>query len=728
LPDISQCPFIILLPLFPDLIQEDSALPDNDGTIRRIPFTCSLDCGGRCELVACVRDGELVRIDTPPDRPDTVDMPRLIPCLRGRAQKRLRSVKERLTSPLRRVGPKGSDQFEKIAWDEALDEVAKRLTDVRDQHGPEAILHLTGAGSFGGRGFSGGACSDRFFSHWASVTSSFGNMSYWCAQIANQWMLGGTDDAIDLAALLDSRLILLWAMNPAENRLGGNLAYFIAQARDRGARVVLIDPRYTDSAILADQWIPIRPGTDVALIAAIAYVWESEGLVDADFMASHTVGYGTYRRYVLGSDDELPKTPEWAASITEISAETIVGLAREYATTKPAVIMGGWGPQRTRYGEQTERALITLSCMSGNVGIRGGGLTHQGRHTTGRIGAGSLTSGPFAPVVKMHKVTWAQSILDGSLQPAPQMAYIVASNIINRSASTRANARALEQIDFVVVQDQYFTPTARYADIVFPICHDLERPDLVSGRGDLHYNEQILSPLGEAHTDNWVFTQLAKRLGIRKAYTGEKTEEEWLEEFLKSSDLDTETLRSKGIIRTQGGPRPHLAEFRDDPVGHPLKTASGRIQITCPEAVDNGLPSIPAYVENEPKDADAYPLQLVTPHNKLRANSSGHANPWLQRLEPHRVWINPQDARNRGIDPEDLVEVFNSSGAIAIPARVTERIMPGLVAVSQGTWYRPGADGVDMGGCANSLTSHSLSPTGGMAIHSERVQVRRRVS
>ena len=125
-------------------------MPDSDGTTKRIPFTCSLDCGGRCELVACVRDGELVRIDTPPNRPDTLDMPRLVPCLRGRAQKRLRNAKERLTSPLRRVGPKGSDQFEKIAWNEALDEVAKRLTDVHDQHGPEAILHLTGAGSFGG--------------------------------------------------------------------------------------------------------------------------------------------------------------------------------------------------------------------------------------------------------------------------------------------------------------------------------------------------------------------------------------------------------------------------------------------------------------------------------------------------------------------------------------------------------------------------------------------------
>ena len=699
-----------------------------DGNTRRVPFTCTIDCGGRCELVAWVRDGQLLRIDTPPDRPDTVDQPRLVPCVRGRAQGRLVNARERVLTPLKRVGPRGTDQFEEVSWDQALDTVAERLVRTRDEHGPESILHITGAGSFGGRGFSGGAASGRLFSYWDSVTTTYGSLSTWCADIANQWMLGRTDDSIDIATLLESRLIVLWAMNPAENRLGGNLAYFIARAREGGARVILIDPRHTDTGVLADQWIPIRPGTDVALIAAIAHVWESEGLVHGDFMDSHTVGYEDYRRYVLGEDDGLPKTPEWAAPITDVPAETIRQFAREYAAAEPAAIMAGLGPQRSRYGEQTERALITLTCMSGNMGIRGGGLAHKGRHTTGHVSMESLPSGPFAPVQKVKNANWGKDILDNSLEPPVHMAYIVASNAINRSAGTRANARALEQLDFVVVQDQYFTPTARYADIVFPICLDLERPDLVQGRGDLHRNEQALSPAGKTRTDYWVCSGLAERLGIGEEYSGRRTQEEWLESILESDEVNADALRKEGIIRSRGGPRPHLAEFCADPAAHPLDTPSGRIQISCPEAKEHGLPLLPTYVENKPDGSGDYPLQLVTPHSKLRANSTGHANAWLQRLQPHRVWINPIDARSRGIDPGDLVEVSSPSGTIALPAHVTERIIPGLVAVNQGTWYAPGADGVDMGGCANTLTDHTLSPTGGVVVHSQRVQLTRRPS
>ena len=700
----------------------------DEGHIERIPFTCSLDCAGRCELVACIREGRLVRIDTPPDRPDTAEAPRLVPCLRGRAQGRLLSARERVLTPLRRVGPRGSDRFEKMTWDAALDEVAARLADTRERYGAEAILHLSGAGSLGGRGFSGAAASRRFFSHWASVTGTYGSMSMWCANIANQWMLGGTDDTIDVLALLDARLIVLWGMNPAENRHGVNLAYFIAQARDRGARVVLIDPRHTDTAVLADRWLPIKPGADVALIAAVAHVWASEGLADADFMASHTVGYDDYRRYVLGQDGGVPRTPEWAAGITELPADEIRGFAREYASVKPAVLLAGLGPQRSRYGEQTERALITLACMSGNVGVRGGGMSHRGRHTSAGIRVGSLPSGPFEPARAIRQENWGRFLLDGSLHPPVRMAYIAAANAINRSSNTRANARALEGLDTVVVQDPYFTPTARYADIVLPICLDLERPDLVAGSGDLYYNRQALAPPGETRTDYWVFSRLAERLGIGEAYTGGKTEVEWLEALLESEDLDAGALKRDGILRSQGGPRVHLAEFRADPVGRPLKTPSGRIEVACPTAVENGLPLIPSYIQNRQDNAGDYPLQLVTPHSKLRTNSVGYPNPWALRLEPHRVWMNPADAQARGIGQGDLVEVFNPYGAVAIPAKLTERMMPGVVCVYQGAWYRLGADGVDEGGCANTLTSHRVSPTGGMAIHSERVQIRRRPS
>ena len=360
------------------------------------------------------------------------------------------------------------------------------------------------------------------------------------------------------------------------------------------------------------------------------------------------------------------------------------------------------------------------------MGVRGGGLSHTGRHSSGSIGLGGLPSGPHQPVRTIRQENWGKFLLDGSLDPPVKMAYIVAANAINRSCGTLENARALEGLDTVVVQDPYFTPTARYADIVLPACLDLERPDLVGGRGDVHYNRQALEPAGDARSDYWVLASLAERLGFGEAYTGGKTEAQWVEHLLQADNLDRGALERDGILRTRGGPRIHLAEFCADPKANPLKTPSGLIEIASQEAVEEGLPLIPAYLENRPEGEGDYPLQLVTPHSKLRANSTGFPNPWVLRLEPHRVWMNPKDAEVRGIGEDDLVEVFNGSGRVSIPAKLTERIKPGVVCVYQGTWHQPSADGVDAGGCANTLTSHRVSPTGGMAIHSERVQARRR--
>jgi anaerobic dimethyl sulfoxide reductase subunit A len=694
--------------------------------MKRVPFTCTLDCGSRCELVAHVRDGDIVRVDTPPDRPDTVDRPRLIPCARGRSQGRARSAPERLLYPLKRTGPRGTGQFRQITWQEALDEIAEQLRDVKDRYGTEAVLRATGAGSISGRGFSGAAASDRFFAHWGPVTAISGNMSNHCASIAARWMLGGSISGSDRATLRDSRLILLWGNNPAETHMGPNTAHFIAQARDRGARVVLIDPRYTDSGVLADQWIPIRPGADAALAAALAYVMETEGLVDRAFMASHTRGYEPYRRYLLGEEDGVPKTPDWAVARTGIPAGTVRQLARDYGSIKPAALLPGWGPQRTLYGEQIARALIALACMSGNVGIRGGGLASVGSRF-GHLPVGGLPRGPHVPARYVTTNAWATAILQDRLSPPVRMVYIVASNLVNRSPDTRANARALAQVDFVVVNEPCLTPTARCADIVLPICTDLERSDLVASWGHdqhLFYSQQAVAPAGEARTDYWVFAQLAERLGFGEVYTGGKSTDDWIAQFLDARRLDVESLLYEGSMREDGEPRVALADFRADPLAHPLHTPSGKIEISCPQAETYGLPAVPSYVEIE-DDGGEYPLQLITPHHKFRSNSCLHAVPWLQRLEPHAVWINPRDAKARDIAQGDQVEVSSARGTIRLPAKVTERIMPGVVCVYQGTWYRPGPDGVDDGGCANVLTQQRESPTGGCAAHSTWVAVRR---
>jgi anaerobic dimethyl sulfoxide reductase subunit A len=331
----------------------------------------------------------------------------------------------------------------------------------------------------------------------------------------------------------------------------------------------------------------------------------------------------------------------------------------------------------------------------------------------------------MGPEKRVNSATWASTVLEGELDPPIKMAYIVASNLINRCPDTEKNIKALMQMDFIVCQDPYLTPTALYADIVLPICTDLERTDIIGSwpQGSrLFYNKQLIEKLGESKTDYRVFAELAKRLGFYEEYTHGRNEKEWIKFLLDKSGLDVEELEENGIIRQDGKPEVALSKFRDNPKEDPLETLTGLIEISCSEAEKAGLPSIPSYIglNNGSKN---YPLQLITPTSRLRARSSLHTNPWLQRLEPHTVWINSMDASVRGIKNGETVEVKSRVGTTRIPAMVTERIMPGVVSVYHGTWYQPAEDGVDIGGCANVLTSHRVTKTGGFATHSDWVEV-----
>jgi anaerobic dimethyl sulfoxide reductase subunit A len=512
--------------------------------------------------------------------------------------------------------------------------------------------------------------------------------------------------------------------------MGPNTARFIADARHRGGRVVLIDPRHTDTGVLADEWVPIHPGSDAAMIAAMAFIAETEGLTDP-FIDTHTHGFERYRQYLLGTPDGTPKTPEWAEPITGVPAGTTRRLSREYMSVKPAALLPGWGPQRSANGEQAARAFITLACMSGNVGIRGGSCASVGtRYGDSRVG--HLPMGPHRVARAVSAGAWAGQIVDGVLDPPLRTAYIVASNLVNRSPDIGRSLSALAQLDFIVVNEQFLTPTARQADIVLPICTDPERSDVVTAWADdcmIFNSPRVVASSGESQTDYWVFARLAERMGFGHEYAQGKTPEDWIEYLLERSGVDGAKLKRHGILRSDGEVRVGMADFRGDPEANPLSTPSGLIQITCPQAPGYGLPAIPSYVADDVgngwRQGLVRPLRLVTPHSKLRSNSCLFDNPWLQRLEPHRLWISREDARRRSIANGEPVEVRNQFGRVLVRAKVTDRIMPGVVCLYQGTWYAPDEDGRDAGACANSLTSQRESPTGGYTTHSTWVEVYR---
>ncbi len=343
----------------------------------------SHNCGGRCLLKLHVENGVIVRIETDDRATDGIEAPQLRACIRGRAYRRRQYHPDRLLRPLKRTGKRGEGKFQPISWDEALDTVAAALQRVKKTYGNSALFVPYGTGSYSQT--NGRQVAQRLMNLFGGSLGHYNNYSWAAMAKATETVYGTGVTGNQRQDWLNAKYILMWGWNPAEVRDGTNTEFFLRKARENGARIVCIDPRMTLSAVsLADEWVPIRPGTDAAMMSAMAHVMISAGLVDAQFVATHCVGFdGTqmpagladaesYTDYILGARDKTPKTPKWAEAITGVPRDTIERLAREYATRKPGVLYQGYGMQRRAFGEQVVRAGCALAAFTGNVGVPGG--------------------------------------------------------------------------------------------------------------------------------------------------------------------------------------------------------------------------------------------------------------------------------------------------------------------------------------------------------------------
>lgn len=723
---------------------------DNDVII--VPTGCCHDCGGRCVLKAHVQDGRIIRFET-----DNGEEPQIRACLRGRAYRQRVYSPERLQYPLRRTGERGQGQFERISWDEALGTVASEMKKIRKTYGNSAILLAAGSGNQGILHGSGPV--DRMLLHFGGYTRTWGAASYEGALFASMATYGTIRTGNTRDDLLNSHLIIMWGWNPATTIWDPETNHYLTQAREKGIKIVAIDPRYTDSAAtFADQWIPIRPGTDTAMLIAMAHVIITENLQDQAFIDKYTVGFDQYRNYVLGIEDGIPKTPQWAEAITTVSAEVIANLAREYATRKPAALIAGWAPARTAMGDQYSRAANVLTAITGNIGIHGGyaaGFMRAyssrersvSRGVSNAVEQGApprqnslhqLRGGTNPNSRRIHSAKIFDAILRGRAGGYPadiKMAYVVAGNFINSHSNTRRGAEAFKSLEFVVVHEQFLTPTARFGDIVLPVNTFMERSDLAPpwlGSPYYIYLNQAIDSLYESKSDLEICRELSRRLDIPQAF-GNETDDELLQAIAASRDdiPDYETMKRDGVLKIKIPES--IVSFKEqieDPERNPFPTQSGKIEIYCEylaEMNDPMIPPIPKYIspwENyDDPLAAKYPLQLLTSHPKRGTHSTLAKVPWLDEVEEHRVWLSTADAKVRSIRDGDLVDAYNDRGRIRIPAKVTERIMPGVVNVDQGAWYNPGEDGVDYGGCANVLTNDEQSPGGALAMNTALVQV-----
>ncbi len=648
------------------------------------------NCGGRCLLGAHVRDGVIVRLETD-DRPDSVADPQLRACTRGRAYLRRQYHPDRLTHPLRRVGRRGEGRFERISWDEALELLAGEIRRVRETYGNGALFVPYGTGSYSQT--NGSQTARRLLNLYGGCLGIWNSYSWGAINVATPTVYGTVRTGNQRQDWLNARLILMWSWNPAEMRDGTNSDWLVKEARSRGARVVCLDPRLSMSAAaLADEWVPVRPGTDAALMAAMAHVIVTEGLHDADFVRTHVQGFDTatmpagfegeetWEDYLLGRRDGVSKTPEWAEPITGVPRETIARLAREYATVKPGVLYQGYGMQRRAHGEQVVRAGAALAALTGNVGVPGGwasGLALQAPDGGPHWNVFPVGENPVGAAIPVF--LWTEAVLRGRelgardgvlfggagggegsddataalaggggggggggadrrLESDIKLIWAVASNaLVNQHADINRTARILadeSRVEFIAVQDNFLTPTARFADLVLPACTQFETWGVEDG---WKYGDEVLlmpplvEPLGESRSDYAICAGVAERLGIGEAYTEGRDERGWVEwalgvwretRFPDLPSLDEMEATNRGVYsRPVTEPAVALADFRSDPGAHPLSTPSGKIEIFSTALHAHGspdIPPVPKYLEEWESpfgEASArYPLQAMGHH------------------------------------------------------------------------------------------------------------------
>jgi molybdopterin-containing oxidoreductase family molybdopterin binding subunit len=677
------------------------------------PHTCGLACG----ILAHVKDGVLVKVE-PGDFPGTSHI-----CHRGLAAMKHVYHPDRLKYPVKRVGERGEGKWERISWDEALDTIAVKLGEIGDKYGSSSfawamdMLGVIAVSSYVGMV---GACQGTFIGLVGMGDS---------AGPSNDLVCYGAPYAYGESYTMhfdNPAFCLIWGNNPAETD------FFkwrrIRDARERGVRVVVIDPKFTTTASKADEYLQIRPGTDGALALGMINVILDKGLHDISFITKHTVGpflvridngmflrekdisSGGSDKYMVWDTPtdtarsyDMPETspaltgaykvqgidckpafqlllecvheysPDRASEITELPADTIRRLAIEYATAKPAASYRGMGCQRTFHGDLTYHAINSLAAVTGNISVEG-----HAPFVTNR--AVFLTRGFPKPLPLLNMY---EAILNDKPYPIRAL-WIARHNLVNQDPDfNKILNELLPRLELFIVADIFMSVSAKYADIVLPACTSYECTDLISPAGNGSHNylqlqQKVIEPLYESRSDFDAMVSLARRMGM-DGYM-DKSAEEYCEAILASGHPSMEGITMQKL---QEGPLPTAPHSVPD-----FATPSGRLEFYV-ESLKGFDQQLPVYLEplesNRGSLAEKYPLCFLATHTKYRTHSMFANIPWLRELAPEpKLDVNPVDAKARRIQDGDLVRVFNDRGEVKLRARVHSGVRQGLVSTSQG--------------------------------------------
>jgi anaerobic selenocysteine-containing dehydrogenase/Fe-S-cluster-containing dehydrogenase component len=643
---------------------------------------CPRNCYCTCGMVVTLEDGRITRIDGDPHNAAT----RGHVCLKGISYARRVTTGTRLLHPLRR-GQDGS--FERVSWEEALADIAARLDTVRRAHGPESVLYYEASGSHGALG----RLAMAFWHQFGGCTLTYGDLC-WPAGLEATRLTYGAVLHSHPRHTADSRFVLLWGHNPAETNV--HQMRWIHEAQERGAVVALIDPRGTDTADAADIHLQPRPGTDAALALGMARIIVEAGLHDEAFLEQHAHGF---ERYL----DRLRDYPiERVAAVTGVPATIISRLARDYARHRPALIIAGFGLQRHHRAGQTMRAVALLAALTGNVGVAGGGWQYA------NLNSHCLQDPPLPPepagVRRGIPISRLGPALSEIVAPRVAAAWVEKGNPVSQNPQSLAVRRAFEQLDLLVVVDQFMTDTARLAHYVLPAKTMFEQEDLVTAYWHpyLQLRTKLWDPPGEVKTETEIWRLLSDRFAFDTRY------------FPRDEAETTELLRTM-LPRTLPGPAAPpepvsllslLSAQPVDPTGAgdvafadlTFQTPSGRIEFASEDAARLwGVDPVPDYAPlgegHESSLASRYPLQLLSCKTRDRIHSQFGNLDWVRDVErPHVLDMHPTDAYARGLGEGDEAAVWNDRGRITLRVRLDEGLRPGVVHVLEGRCHEGDPD------------------------------------
>ena len=734
-------------------------------------------CGFVANPIRChVVDGTLRWVDNDIDGDPEFGGVTYRPCLKARSIRKWINSPERLKYPMKRTGKRGSGEFERISWDEALDIIAEKYQYTLDTYGPESFFVC----ATGTRNYPIQRLFNLTGGHLGTISSeSAGQINQ-----AAAYLFGTDAQTFDCAsglgswtsAIQDADCGILFGCGSGESRMCSmGEVYEVAKAREAGKPIAFIDYRLGEaSSGNPGEWYPIYPGTDGALASAMAYVIISEGAHDKAFLDKYVVGFdadtmpasapanSSYSDYIMGTGyDMTPKTPQWAAPICGLPAERIIELAHMITENETCFIAQGFGPQRHHNGEFNAMAIAALAVISGNVGRAG---TNPGLNTQGAklsYDGGMWNSVPLGenPVTKKISISGRFNAIDHPLEMTATTDGIVGGDKLtvgikfmvlyeagcfaNSASDLNWAATILEdesKCEFILGCDVVMSTSLPFCDIILPDLMYQERPNFLgtvtAGTScGFIFGKPVQEPQFECRLSyDWV-ADLAERLGLRDEFTEGKTWEEWMKIRYEEASRPTaphgnapsfEEGLEMGFWRDPEPAETFIAlrDYVNDPEGRPRSTPSGKIELyserlatirdtwTFHNGERDAVQPVPVYfpeIEGVADVNDTYPLLFATWKAKNQFHSRYQVIEELQQACQHSLWINPVDAEERGIENGDTLRVFNDRGEVEIMARVTSRIMPGVVGMPH-AHRREMADGVDIGANANTLTGHHWAP------------------